>query len=124
MHTCLTHLLDSNLRLAIYFLIGGSLTVLTIYLASLDRGIAAAFITTLPLQTVFTFILIYAEGEAMTVHDYAIGLLIFTPPWVCYIATVLLAEGRLGIFWSLGLGVLVYMVLSGMLNIFILGGKL
>ncbi len=117
------HLAGSDWRLVIYFLIGGSTTVFTIYLASLGKGTAAAFVATLPLLTVFTFILIYAEGGAGTVHDYARGLLTFTPPWLCYVATVMLCVEWLGIFRSLGLGILIYVVLSGILNNLLLGAK-
>ncbi len=117
------HLVGSDVRLAIYFLLGGSLTVFTIYLASLGRGTYAAFIATLPLLTVFTFILIYAEGGKETVQEYARGLLVFAPPWLCYVATVMLGVERLGLFKSLGLGVLIYVVLSSILDKLLLGAK-
>ncbi len=97
--------------------------MLTIYLASLGRGTTAAFIATLPVQTVFTFLLIYAEGGKGVVVDYASGLIIFAFPWLCYIATVILGIERLGIFKSIGLGVVIYIVLSRILQEFILGSK-
>lgn len=117
------YLASSEARLLIYFLLGGTTTVLTIYLASIGRGTTAAFIATLPILTVFTFALIYAEGGRDVVLDYARGLIIFTPPWLCYVATVILGVDRLGIFKSLGLGVLVYIVLSRILQVLILGSK-
>ena len=97
--------------------------MLTIYLASMGRGTTAAFIATLPVLTVFTFILIYAEGGKGVVLDYARGLIVFTPPWLCYLATVILGIERLGIFKSLGLGVMVYIVLSRIMQELILGSK-
>ena len=118
-----TYLASSEARLLIYFLIGGTITVLTIYLASIGRGTTAAFIATLPVLTVFTFILIYAEGGKGVVLDYARGLIIFTPPWLAYVATVILGIDRLGIFKSLGLGVMIYVVLSRILQELILGSK-
>jgi uncharacterized membrane protein (GlpM family) len=120
----LTYLAGSGLRLVLYFLLGGSITVLTAYLASLGRGTLSAFIATLPLLTVLSFLLIYAEGGEDTVQEYARGLLIFTPPWLAYVATVMLATQRLGIFKSLGLGVLVYVILSGLFRQLLLGAKL
>ena len=81
----LTYLAGSDLRLVIYFLLGGAVTALTAYFASQGRGMLSAFITTLPLLTVFSFLLIYAEGGSKTVEEYAKSLLIFTPPWLCYV---------------------------------------
>ncbi len=116
-------LAGSEARLILYFLIGGITTVLTIYLASLGRGTTAAFIATLPVLTVFTFILIYAEGGKEVMLDYARGLIIFAFPWLCYVATVILGIDRLGIFKSLGLGVVIYIVLSRILDVLVLGSK-
>jgi hypothetical protein len=41
----LAYLAGSDLRLAIYFLLGGAVTVLTAYFASQGRGMLSAFIT-------------------------------------------------------------------------------
>lgn len=120
----LTYLAGSDLRLVLYFLLGGSVTVLTAYLAGLGKGTLSAFIATLPLLTVLSFLLIYAEGGEDTVQEYARGLLTFTPPWLAYVATVMLTTQRLGIFKSLGLGVLIYVILSGLFRQLLLGAKL
>lgn len=108
----LADLASSQWRLVIYFIIGGSVTALTTYFASVGKGTLSAFIVTLPLLTAFTFILIEAEGGKDVVLDYARGLLIFTPPWVCYVVVVMLGVQRLGIFKSVGLGIAVYVALS------------
>ncbi len=120
----LDYLAGSNLRLVLYFILGGSITVVTAYLAGMGRGTLSAFIATLPLLTVLSFLLIYAEGGEVVVKEYARGLIIFTPPWLAYVATVMLATERLGIFKSLGLGILVYMLLSGLFRQLLLGAKL
>jgi uncharacterized membrane protein len=119
----LSYLAGSDLRLVIYFLLGGTLTALTAYFASQGRGMLSAFITTLPLQTVFSFLLIYAEGGSKTVEEYAKSLLIFTPPWLCYVAIVLLGVNRIGIVKSLILGVLFFVVLSVLLEKLLPGTK-
>ncbi len=108
----LADLANSQLRLIIYFIIGGSVTALTTYFASVGKGILSAFIVTLPLLTALTFILIDAEGGKDVVLNYARGLLIFTPPWVCYVIVVMLGVQRLGIFKAVGLGIAVYVMLS------------
>ena len=120
----LAYLAGSDLRLVIYFLLGGAVTVLTAYFASQGRGMLSAFITTLPLQTAFSFLLIYAEGGSKTVEEYARSLLIFTPPWLCYVTIVLLGVNRIGIVKSLSLGVLLFVILSVLLQKMLPGTKL
>ena len=88
------------------------MTALTTYFASVGKGTLSAFIVTLPLLTAITFILINAEGGKDVVLDYARGLLIFTPPWICYVIVVMVGVERWGIFKSVGLGVAVYVLLS------------
>ena len=119
-----SYLESFGLRLAIYFLIGGSVTALTAYFASQGRGILSAFITTLPLLTIFSFLIISAEGGGQTVQEYARGLLLFTPPWVCYVFVVMLGTGRLGLTRSLVLGVLVFGLLSLLMQKALDGAKL
>jgi len=119
----LTYLAGSDLRLMVYFLLGGTVTALTAYFASQGRGMLSAFITTLPLLTVFSFLLIYAEGGSKTVEEYAKSLLIFTPPWLCYVTIVLLGVNRIGIAKSLILGVLFFVVLSVLLEKLLPGTK-
>jgi uncharacterized membrane protein (GlpM family) len=120
----LSYLAGSDLRLVVYFLLGGTMTALTAYFASQGRGMLSAFITTLPLLTVFSFLLIYAEGGSKTVEEYARSLLIFTPPWLCYVAVVLLGVNRIGIIKSLGPGVLLFVILSVLLQKMLPGTKL
>jgi len=119
-----SYLESFGLRLAIYFLIGGSVTALTAYFASQGRGILSAFITTLPLLTIFSFLVISAEAGGQTVQEYARGLLLFTPPWVCYVFVVMLGTGRLGLTRSLILGVLVFVLLSLLMQKALEGTKL
>ncbi len=120
----LTYLASSDLRLVIYFLLGGTVTALTAYFASQGRGMLSAFVTTLPLLTILSFLLIYAEGGSKTVEDYAKSLVIFTPPWLCYVAIVLLGVNRIGIVKSLILGVLLFVILSIIIQKIMPGTKL
>jgi hypothetical protein len=108
----------------IYFLLGGTVTALTAYFASQGRGMLSAFVTTLPLLTIVSFLLIYAEGGSKTVEEYAKSLFIFTPPWLCYVAIVLLGVNRIGIVRSLTLGVLIFVILSIMMQKILPGTKL
>jgi hypothetical protein len=120
----LNYLAGSDLRLVIYFLLGGTVTALTAYFASQGKGMLSAFVTTLPLLTIVSFLLIFAEGGSKTVEEYAKNLLIFTPPWLCYVAIVLLGVNRIGIVRSLILGVLLFVILSIMMQKIFPGTKL
>lgn len=122
--TWLSFLESFGLRLAIYFLIGGTVTALTAYFASQGRGILSAFVTTLPLLTIFSFLIISAEGGGQTVQEYARGLLLFTPPWVCYVVVVMLGTERMGLVRSLVLGVAIFVLLSLLLQKALPGPKL
>lgn len=118
------YLASSELRLVIYFLMGGTVTALTAYFASQGKGMLSAFVTTLPLLTIFSFLLIYAEGGSKTVEEYAWSLLLFTPPWLCYVCVVLLGVNRMGITKSLSLGLLLFVILSILLQKMLPGTKL
>jgi uncharacterized membrane protein (GlpM family) len=120
----LTYLASSDLRLVIYFLLGGTVTALTAYFASQGKGMLSAFVTTLPLLTILSFLLIYAEGGSKTVEDYARNLVIFTPPWLCYVAIVILGVNQIGIVKSLILGVLLFVILSILIQKMLPGTKL
>jgi hypothetical protein len=72
----------------------------------------AAFISTLPVLTIMTFIFIYLEGGIEATSSYAKGLLIFTPAWLAYIIAVLFAIERFGIWGSLILGFLIFLIIG------------
>ena len=92
----LTSLAGSDLRLVLYFILGGSVVALSTYLAGRGQGTLSAFVSTLPLLTgSVTFLLIRAEGGSDAVREYARGLIIFTPPWLCYVAVVMLGRAAL-----------------------------
>jgi hypothetical protein len=74
--------------------------------------------------TIFSFLVISAEAGGQTVQEYARGLLLFTPPWVCYVFVVMLGTGRLGLTRSLILGVLVFVLLSLLMQKALEGTKL
>jgi uncharacterized membrane protein (GlpM family) len=120
----LAYLAESSGRFLIYFFLGGLVTVLVAYFAANGRGIISAFITTLPLLTILTVLIIFAEGGTGMVEEYTRGLLIFTPPWLCYVAIVWLGTGRIGVFKSLALGVAAFVILSLLLQRLLAGAKL
>lgn len=119
-----SYLADPSLRLLIYFLLGGFITALVAYFSGQGRGMLSAFITTLPLLTILSFLIINEEGGSSTVEEYAKSLLIFTPPWLCYVAIVMLGVGRIGLFRSLALGVIAFVVASLFLERAISGTKI
>jgi hypothetical protein len=67
-----------------------------------------------------------ADSELRLVFYFFLGgaVLIFTPPWLCYVATVMLGMEKLGVFKSLGLGILLYVFLSAALSHLLLGTKM
>lgn len=99
-------------RLALYFVIGGLIISLAVYLVSRGTGWLAGFITLMPSATLLTFLFTYLESGARGSASYARGLLLFAPAWIVYITTVLLTVEKVGIWRSLALGVTSFMLLA------------
>lgn len=55
-------------------------------------------------------------GSSADLCEYAKGLLLFTPAWVCYVLTVLLTSERIGVWQSIALGMAIYAVASWFLR--------
>lgn len=77
-------------KLIFYFLLGGLIVSLVTYLASLGKGLFSAFIATLPIITILTFVFTYLEGGKEVTLSYAKGLITFTPAWLSYVIFVIL----------------------------------
>ena len=91
-----------------YFIIGGILVSLTTYVGVKGHGFLAAFVSQFPSLTVLTFFLIYRAGGKAPVMDYAKGFVYTIPPWILYVASVMFLCDRIGIWWSLTIGIGLY----------------
>jgi uncharacterized membrane protein (GlpM family) len=98
-----------------YFVIGGLIVALSTTVAAKGHGFLAAFITQFPSITVLTFLLIYKAGGKAPVINYAKSFIYTVPPWILYVAAVVLLCDRIGIWWSLAIGVTLYVVTSMLL---------
>lgn len=79
---------------------------------------------TLPLLTIFQLSGHICGGRRPDGAGVRQGLLLFTPPWVCYVLVVMLGTGRLGLTRSLVLGVVVFVLLSLLMQKALDGTKL
>jgi len=91
-----------------YFLIGGLIVSLTTYFGAKGHGFMAAFVSQFPSLTVLTFFLIYRAGGKAPVIDYAKSFIYTIPPWILYIGAVMFLCDRIGIWWSLSIGIALY----------------
>ena len=73
------------LKYFIYFLLGGIIVSAVTYFANNSKGLFAAFVGTLPIITISTFLLIYFNSGQGAVIAYAKGLLIMIIPWLIFI---------------------------------------
>ena len=73
-----------------YFLLGGSITSVVAYLANNSKGFLAAFINTLPMTSLSTFVIIYVSTGQDAVLSYARGLVIMLLPWILYVLSVII----------------------------------
>lgn len=91
-----------------YFVIGGLIVSGTTYIGSNGHGFLAAFVSQFPSLTVLTFFLIYRAGGKEPVIDYAKSFIYTIPPWILYVAAVVLLCDRIGIWPSLAIGITLY----------------
>jgi len=99
-----------------YFMIGGLVVSLTTYYGSKGHGFVAAFISMFPSLTVLIFFLLHRTGGKESVINYAKSLIYVVPPWTLYVIVVGLLCERIGILWSLILGVGLYLCTSVLIN--------
>jgi uncharacterized membrane protein (GlpM family) len=91
-----------------YFILGGIIVSLTTYVGAKGHGFFAAFISQFPSLTVLTFLLIYRVGGKAPVIDFAKSFIYTIPPWILYVVSVVFLCDRIGIWWSLAIGVGLY----------------
>jgi hypothetical protein len=106
-------------KYALYFLLGGTIVSVSTYLGSQGKSFLAAFASTFPAITGATFVLIYLNGGQDAIVGYAKNLLWFVPPWIVYVATMIVGIPRFG-FWPAMVGSLViYMGCVGALRLWL-----
>jgi uncharacterized membrane protein (GlpM family) len=97
------------LELIVNFIIGGLIVSATTYFGSKGNGFDAAFISLFPSLTVLVFFLIYRSGGEAPVAGYAKNMLYMIPAWLLYVLSVAFLCNRLGLWWSVLIGVTLYM---------------
>ena len=95
--------------LCLYFLLGGAIVTLVTYFGSQAKGLLAAFIAFFPSITVITIITIYLNGGINPTTSYLKGMLLLMPAWLLYVLSVLFLLPRLGLVFSLVLGIFLYL---------------
>ena len=104
-------------KYALYFLLGGTLVSISTYFGTQGKSFLAAFASTFPAITGATFVLLYLNGGTENLVAYAKQLLWFVPPWLIYVASMILGVPRLG-FWPAMAGSLaLYMGCVGLLRL-------
>ena len=93
-------------KYTLYFLLGGTIVIVSTYLGSQGRSFLAAFASTFPAITGATFVLIYLISGDDAIVGYARNLLWFVPPWIVYVVFMIAGVPRFG-FWPAMIGSLV-----------------
>lgn len=102
-----------DIKIAVlYFFLGGTVVVLTSYFGSMGKGFWAVFTAFFPAFTVVTFLFIHFSGGEKALIDYVRWLLYLTPAWVLYIFVFGYFVSRKGVYWSLVIGILVFIIAS------------
>lgn len=94
----------------LYFLFGGIITSGVTYLANQSKGLLAAFVGTLPLITISTFVLIYLNSGQSAVLAYAKGLIVMIFPWMVFILSVIFLTPRITFIYALFAGLCLQLI--------------
>ncbi len=99
-----------GIKYFLYFLFGGIITSGVTYLANQSKGLLAAFVGTLPIITISTFLLIYFNAGQDAVLSYAKGLIIMIFPWMIFILSVVFLAPRINFIYSLIIGLFLQII--------------
>ena len=95
-----------------YFLIGGvSVSVIT-YFGTQGKSQLAAFVAFLPSTSLITLCTIYLNSGTQPAVSYARSMLILLPPWVVYVAALIILLPRIGLPLTIIASVALYLVLA------------
>jgi hypothetical protein len=108
-------------QLVLYFIIGGGVVTAVTYFGGRGQGLLAAFLAMVPAVTLITIITIYNAGGDTAAVGYFKGLLIVLPAWLVYVVATMLLTPRIGLWWSLLIGVAAYIGLSMLIMHFVKG---
>jgi hypothetical protein len=100
------------LKYFLYFLLGGTIVSAVTYFANNSKGLFAAFIGTLPIITISTFLLVYFNSGQAAVLAYAKGLVIMIIPWLIFIFSVIFLAPRMNFIFSLLIGLILQVVIA------------
>ena len=92
----------------LYFVLGGTAVSLASYFGSQNKGLLAAFISFFPAATVITVSVIYTAAGSHAASNYARGMLFLLPAWVLYALSLFWFIPRLGLTFSLLIGIPLY----------------
>lgn len=101
-----------HLKYFLYFLFGGIITSLVTYLANNSKGLWAAFVGTLPVITISTFLLIYFNSGQEAVLSYAKGLVIMIIPWMLFILSIIFFTPKINFVYSLIIGITIQIIIA------------
>lgn len=96
----------------IYFLLGGAITSAVTYLANNSRGLFAAFIGTLPIISIITFVIIYFNTGQHAVLSFARGLIVMIFPWMAFILSIIYFTPKLNFTYALLIGLSLQLILA------------
>ncbi len=111
--------MNDVVKYALYFLLGGTIVSISVYLGSQGKSFLAAFASTFPAITGATFVLMYLNGGSDAIVSYAKNLLWFVPPWIVYVLSMIAGVPRFG-FWPAMVGSLaLYMSCVGAVRLWL-----
>lgn len=96
----------------IYFLLGGAITSGVTYFANNSKGLFAAFIGTLPIISILTFVIIYFNTGQYAVLSFAKGLIVMIFPWMVFVLSIIYFTPKLNFLYALLIGLSLQLILA------------
>jgi len=101
----------------LYFVLGGSLVSLSTYWGAHGKGFLAAFVSTLPLISGVTFILIYLSSGPGSTVSFAKHLIWLSPAWFVYVIIMMVGVPRIGFWVAFPVSLVLYFVSIWAINL-------
>jgi hypothetical protein len=104
-------------KYVVYFVLGGSMVSISTYFGSHGKGFMAALVSTLPVISGVTFVLIFASAGTGPTVSFAKNLIWLSPPWFAYVFTMMFGVPRFGFAISFALALTFFVVFVSVIRL-------
>lgn len=100
----------------IFFVVGGCMMCMIMYLGMHSKTYWSAFLAILPLWTIVPLVSMYYNSGIETSLAFAQSLIIISIPWLLYASCIVMFAQFFGLFTSISIACAVYVVCAVIIN--------